>query len=101
MGVGLLLSIINGDLSLLSPAASFGRYITAGATIALVTVLVAIAVVAPSANKILRIVENLAKNPGPPPPELAKVSRRLRMGTTSVLVLLVVVLVFMVGAAWG
>jgi hypothetical protein len=100
MGVALALSITKGDLSPFSPATSFGRYITAGATVALVTIAIALGVVAPSGRKVLRITQDLVKNPGPPPPELAKTSRRMRTAATSVVVLLLIVLIFMVAAAW-
>ena len=100
MGVALAVSITNGDLKLFSPSSSFGLYITAGATLALVTIAIAMGVVVPSANRILGITKDLTQNLGPPPPELAKISRRMRMATTIVLFLLLIVLLFMVAAAW-
>ncbi len=101
MGVALVFSMTNGDLSLLSPATSFGLYITVGATLALITIAVAMGLVLPSAKKVVEITQSLVQNPGPPPPELLKVSRRLRIGSVVGLALLVLVLAFMVAAAWG
>jgi uncharacterized membrane protein len=102
MGVALAFSITNGNIGLLSPTASpVGLYITVGAVLALVTIGIATGVVIPTSNRIVRILQTMAQNPGPPPPELARATTRLRMGATTALVLLLVVLVFMVAAAWG
>ncbi len=98
VGVTLALVMANGDLSIFAPTTAFGLYITTGATLALVTVIIAFALVIPSARKILKITQNLAQNPGPPPPELAKVSSRLRTTSLAGMILLLLVLVFMVAA---
>jgi uncharacterized membrane protein len=102
MGVALAFSVTDGNIGLLSPTASpAGMYITAGAILALVAIGIATGVVIPTANRIVQILQSMAQNPGPPPPELAKATNRLRRGAMTALVLLLVVLVFMVAAAWG
>lgn len=98
-GVALLLDIANGNMSVLSPSTPFGLYISAGALLAAVVVVLAFVFVAPTAHRIVRLTEQMAKNPGPPPPELPRASARLRAGAMIALVLLILVLVFMVAAA--
>ncbi len=91
----------DGDLSLLSPSNPFGLKLTTGAVLGFTAFLLVILVVAPSAKKIVRIVNEMARqgSQGSPPPELAKMMARLRRGARITLVLLLVTFTFMVGAA--
>ncbi len=91
----------DGDLSLLSPSNPFGLKLTAGAVLGLSAFMLVILVVAPTAKKIVRIVNEMAgqAKQGSPPPELAKMMARLERGARVTLVLLLLTFTFMVGAA--
>lgn len=91
--------LADGNTSILSLSTSFGLYISIGAVLALVAVALAFAVILPSTHKMVKIVESMMKNPGPPPPELAVAANRLRIGSTAAMVLLILVTVFMVAGA--
>ena len=95
-GLALVLDIGNGNMSVFSLSTSFGLYISIGATLALITMVLAFAVVVPSARKVLRLTQEMVNNSTPPTPELHKVSSRMRIGSAVALVLLILVLVFMV-----
>jgi uncharacterized membrane protein len=100
-GVALVLVIGNGDMSVFSPSTSFGLYISIGAVLALITAGLAFGIIVPSAHRVIRLAEEMIKNPGPPSPELPKASARLRMGATVGLILLILVLIFMVAGTAG
>ena len=95
-GLALVLDIGNGNMDVFSLSTSFGLYLTTGAILAFITVILAFALVIPSARKLLHMTQEMVKNSTPPPPELHNVSARMRMGATIGLVLLILVLVFMV-----
>ncbi len=99
MGVALALVLAQGDYSIYAPTHSFGLYISVGAGLALVALIVALGIVVPSARKVLEMTKALAEKPGAPPNELMKASMRMRRGTTAALILLLVVLALMVAAA--
>lgn len=86
--------------SLYAPLSYRGVYIGIGAVLALIAFLDGLLEVRPTVLKIGRIGQSLQENPGPPPPELEHLSKRLRIGATTGLVLLVLVLVLMIGSAW-
>jgi uncharacterized membrane protein len=98
-GVALLGNIIQGDLGMMSPSTPFGLYISSGAGLALVTVILAFGFIVPATHKLVRLTQEAMKSPGPPSPELQRTANRLRAGTTVGLALLIVVLVLMVAAA--
>ncbi len=98
-GVALVFAIAGGNLSILSPSNSFGLFVSAGAAVTIVAMILAFVVVLPTANKIVGITKNMQQNPGPPPPELPSFQKRLRISATTVVVLLLIVLAFMVAAA--
>lgn len=100
-GVALVLDIANGNMSVFSLSTTFGLYITIGAALAAITVVVAFAFIVPNTHKLIHLTEAMVKNPGPPPPDLPKVAARIRMGATVALVLLILVLVFMVAGVAG
>jgi len=100
-GLALVLDIGNGDMSVFSPSTSFGLYITTGAVLALVAVVMAFAVISPSANRVCRLTEEMVKNSSPPSPELSKAATRLRVSSLVGLAVLVLVLVFMVAGVAG
>ena len=97
-GVSLVLSVAGGDLSVMSPSNSFGLFISTGAVITVVVLIIAFAVVLPTARRIVQVVIRMQENPGPPPPELPAIQKRLRIGATTAMVLLMIVLAFMVAA---
>jgi uncharacterized membrane protein len=99
MGVALALVVAQGDFSVFSPTNPFGLYISVGAGLALVTVIVAMGIVVPSARKVLEMTKALAEKPGPPPGELMRASNKMKTGATAALILLFIVLAFMVAAA--
>ena len=98
-GVGMVAVIANGDFSVFSLSTALGLYVSIGAALAVVAIAVAFAVAIPAANKLVKIIQTLAKNPGPPPPELISASNRLRLSSTAVMVLLIVVTFCMVASA--
>ena len=98
-GVGLALARSDGDLSIFLPTSSWGLRITAGATIALIAFVIAFAIVIPGVKNLIKMVEQMQQNPQQPPPaEFFGVQKRIRYGAMAVLILLIIVLVFMVGA---
>jgi uncharacterized membrane protein len=98
-GVGMLAVIADGSMSIISLSTTFGLCISIGAILALVAVALAFAVVVPATHKIVRISQSMLQNPGPPPAELMAASNRLKVGSTTAMVLLIIVTVFMVAAA--
>ncbi|MDA4112925.1 MAG: hypothetical protein OK474_02660 [Thaumarchaeota archaeon] len=98
-GVAMVAVITDGDFSMMSPSTPFGLYISIGAVLSLVPLGLVFAVVIPSAHRIAGMSEALMKTPGPPPPELAAASRRLRMGSMAGMALLILVTIFMVAGA--
>ncbi len=99
MGVALALVVAQGDYSIYAPTHPFGLYISVGAGLSLVSLIVALGVVVPSARKVLAMTKGLAEKPGAPPNELMKASMRMKSGATVVLIVLLIVLAFMVAAA--
>ncbi len=89
----------NGDYSIMSLSNSFGLYISIGAVLAVVAIVIGLGVIIPAAHKIVKITESLMKNPAPPPPELTVAAKRLKFGSVSAMVILIVVTIFMVAAA--
>lgn len=98
-GFALAMGISGGDFSMFSPTTTWGLFITSGATLAIIALVIAFAVIAPTVQKLVRLTEDAMKNPGPPPPELHKTSARLKSSATVALVVLTLVLVCMVAAA--
>jgi len=98
--VGLALAFsINGSFSVFSPTTRFGMFISAGAGLSVVTWIVFFGVIAPTAHKVVKMTEDMMKNPGPPPAGLVGASKRMRVGAAVGLVLLLTILIFMVAAA--
>lgn len=98
-GVAMVAVLSSGGGDIMSPSTSTGLYITVGAVLALVAIILAYTLIIPSAKKMVKIAEAMMKAPGPPPPELGIAARRLRMGTVTATVLLLVVTALMVAAA--
>lgn len=100
-GLLLLYFLIGGDFALLSPSTSFGAALSAGIGLAIIAVVVAGAVVIPSFQKVIAIAGQVLKGgQTPPPPELMKYSKRAKVGSVTVTVILLVVLVMMVTAGF-
>ena len=89
----------NGDFSMMSPSTTFGAYISAGALLAIVALVVGLGVAIPSANKMVKILKSTPAGTGAPPPELKTASDRMRIGSTVSMALLVIVTILMVAGA--
>lgn len=98
-GVVLALDIAGGNFALFAPTTSFGLFISVGALLSVVTMVVSIGVAVPTINKIIGLTEEATKNPGPPPAALQAAFGRLRITATTGLILLFLVVACMVAAA--
>ncbi len=98
-GLLAIAALFNGDLSEFSLSTPLGLYISIGAVLAVVAIGLAMAVLVPTARKLISISEGLTKTPGPPPPELMAASQRLRVTSIAGLAILVLVTIFMVAGA--
>ncbi len=98
-GIGSVIAFANGNFSVMSMSTAFGMYISAGAVLALVAFGIGVGVAIPAANKLVKITKSMAGNAGPPPPELMAASKRMRIGSTVSMVILVLVTIFMVAGA--
>lgn len=101
-GFGLAASLTDGNLSFFFTGNPWGSRILVGGSISLITGIIAMGVISPAANRIVRI---LSQQPAPaapptqgPPPQLLSAQRRLQAGSMASLLLLFIVLVFMVWA---
>lgn len=77
-----------------------GSYIAIGALLGLAAVLDGALVVRPTANKIAKVCSNLLQSPGTTSEDLPGLVKRLGATATVGMVLLILTLVFMVGATW-
>lgn len=93
------LSMSGGSLSAFAPTTQFGLFISAGAALALVAVVVAFAAVGPAAHKVVRLTEGQMNSPGPPSTELVAANKKLKTAASIGLVILMGVLVCMVAAS--
>ena len=85
---------------LFNPLSNSGIYIMIGAALALITFLIGLLIVEPAAHRIAKMCESLLQNPGPPPPEFAPLQKRFQNLAAVGMILLILVLVFMIAAAW-
>lgn len=100
MGIAMVGVMADGDYSMFSPSSgTFGLLISTGAILAIITIGLAMSLILPTARKMSVIAQSLLQNPGPPPPEFPALAKRLRIGSTLALVLLIVITIAMVGAA--
>jgi hypothetical protein len=100
-GLLLLYTLLGGDMSMMAPSTPFGLAISTGVALAVVAGIVGFAVSVPSFRKIISIADGMLKSgQTPPPPELAKYSKRARAGSLAVAVLLLLTLVMMVAAGF-
>ncbi len=100
-GVLLLGAFYGGTESLLF-STSQGGELTLGAILALVTAVVAFSVTFPSFTKISRISTDVIQGKlQAPPPELAQIAKRARMGSVLGVVMLLIALLTMVSAGFG
>jgi hypothetical protein len=96
---GIALSYFLFD-ALFNPVRAEGIYIGIGAALGLSAIFIGGFVVRPTVMKMSKLAMGAIENPGPPNPELGALQKRLSKAAPAVLVLLVLTLVFMVGAAW-
>lgn len=100
MGVLLALGMARGRLDLFSPGNPWGFNISVGGALALLTAILALGVVLPTARRIVKLLDEMQRNPqGAPQADMVRLQKRMRVGATTVLALLILVLVFMVAAA--
>lgn len=85
---------------LFSPMRIEGIYVMVGALLALANFFLSVLSVEPTVHKITAICESLLQSPGPPPPQFEPLQRRFRTLASAGIVLLILVLVFMIAAAW-
>ena len=99
-GALLVVNMTDANLSALTPANPWGLRISAGIALTIVAAGVAGGVVVPTIGRMKTLVEEMQQNPkGGPSPQLPKLQGRLRIGGSTVLILLAINLVFMVAAA--
>ncbi len=89
----------NWSFSFFSPSTNYGIYISAGAFLSLIALVVTFAVVYPTGKKIINITKAMMKNQSPQPPMLPKLAMRLKISTGLGLALLVGIIVCMVAAS--
>ena len=98
-GISSVIVFANGNYSVMSMSTSFGMYISIGALLALVAFGLGAGVAIPSANKVVKITKSMSGNAGPPPPELIAASKKMRLGSALLMIVLVLVTIFMVAGA--
>jgi putative copper export protein len=80
----------------------WGLAIMAGAGTALLVAVIGLGIIIPAMKKMVRIVKEMQANPSAgPSPELPGIQRRMRLGSMVGMVLLFLVVIFMVTAAWS
>jgi uncharacterized membrane protein len=101
-GAALAFAMAGGDFSVFSASNQWGLSIMIGATLALVVTALAFGTIIPSMNKTVRLLKELQRNPSAgPSPELPKLQSRMKGAAFLGLLLLMLVVVFMVAAAWA
>ncbi len=98
-GLALALYISHGSWSVFTPTNNFGLFMSLGALLSLVAWVISFGLVAPTARRVVWHTKEMMKNQGPPSPSLLSASTRLRMFSTTGLVVLFVIVVCMVAAA--
>lgn len=102
LGAAFAFALADGDMSAFSPADQWVLRIDAEALLALGVVMLAVLFVIPAMNKVVRLLMEMRANPGSAPsPLFPALMGRIRIGATTGMVLLMLVLVFMVAAAWA
>jgi uncharacterized membrane protein len=100
-GAAFAFALADGDMSAFSPANPWGLRIDVGALLALGTLAVAFLFVIPAMSKVVKLLTEMKAPPGSAPsPLIPGLMKRIRVGATAGMVLLILVLVFMVAAAW-
>jgi uncharacterized membrane protein len=101
-GAAFAFALADGDMSAFSPANPWGLRIDIGAIIALGTLALAFFFVIPAMSKVVKLVTEMKASPGSTPsPLIPGLMKRIRIGATAGMLLLILVLVFMVAAAWA
>ncbi len=79
----------------------WSQFVTAGASVGVIMLLMVFFFLTPTANRLVRAISSMQKDPKQPPPlaELKVLQRRMAIGTPLSAVLLLLIEVFMVGAA--
>jgi len=99
-GLVLALYITHGNWIIFSPSNNFGLFLSIGALLSLVAWVIGFGFVAPTGRRIVKYTTDMMKSPGAPPPAgLQRASKRLRLASTSGLVVLLLIVVCMVVAA--
>jgi len=98
-GILLAFAYAGSSLEWLSPATTRGLRITVGASLGLVAYALALGLGLRSARKIVKILSTEQDPQQAPPPEIMQLQGRMRLTATTVIVLLMLSLVFMVAAS--
>jgi hypothetical protein len=98
IGVALAFSLPGGTASAFNPSTRFGMFISAGAGLSLVTLVVAFGVIGPASKKVVKLTEETMKNQGPSSPDLMAANNKVRIGAAVGLFILLAILVCMVAA---
>ncbi|HEY4823348.1 MAG TPA: hypothetical protein VIH83_06670 [Candidatus Bathyarchaeia archaeon] len=98
-GILLAFAYAGSNLESLSPTTRWGFMITVGASLALVAYALALGLGLRSARKIVKILNTQQDPQRTPPPEIMKLQVRMRLTATTVMILLMLSLVFMVAAS--
>ena len=99
-GIGLTFGIASDSLASLSPTNPWGFRVTVGASLALIAYIVGLGIGVRSARKIVRLLGSVGESSQQgPQAEVVHLQRRMRLSATSVIILLIAALVFMVAAS--
>ena len=99
-GIGLTFGIAVDSLASLSPTNPWGFRVTVGASLALIAYIVGLGIGVRSARKIVRLLGSVGEGSQQgPQAEVVRLQRRMRLSATSVIILLIAALVFMVAAS--
>ena len=99
-GLLLLYNITGGDWSQLSPSTAWGFNVSLGMTFALAAVVVGEAGASPALHRLIGIFDKLGTPGGSTPDQIPSAVNRARILATASIALLLITMVFMVGAGF-
>ncbi len=99
-GFLLLYSFTEGNLEIASPSNIWGLKVTSGATVGFIAFLLIQLEMAPTFQKALKELQTALQNNQPPRDKFLRLAKRVNVEAALVFVLLIVAIIFMIGAAW-
>ncbi len=99
-GLLLVYNITGGDWSMLSPSTSWGFDVSTGMGFAFAALVVGEVGASPALHRVVRIMTDLGSPGGPGPEQIPPAVQRARILATASIVLLIITMVFMVGAGF-